>query len=45
MATLRETVPGTELDYVRAALSADYRPLLGDVSRDERFQRRAGVSS
>jgi len=39
MACLREVVPETELDYVRAALSDDYRPLLGDVGRDERFER------
>ncbi|MFL5844229.1 MAG: MMPL family transporter [Solirubrobacteraceae bacterium] len=31
MACLLELVPGTEMDYVRAALSEDYRPLLGDV--------------
>ena len=40
MATLRETVPSTELDYVRAALSEDYRPLLGDVPRGVRVRRR-----
>jgi RND superfamily putative drug exporter len=40
MATLREVVPGTELDYVRAALSDDYRPLLDDIRGDERFARR-----
>ena len=39
MATLREVIPDTELDYVRAALSEDYRPLLGDVGRGERFER------
>ena len=32
MACLIEVVPETELDYVRAALSEDYRPLLGDVA-------------
>lgn len=30
MAALCESVPATELDYVRAALSEDYRVLLGD---------------
>lgn len=40
MATLREAVPGTELDYVRAALSEDYRPLLGDLPRGVREHRR-----
>jgi RND superfamily putative drug exporter len=35
MAVLIEVVPATELDYVRAALSEDYRPLLGDVPRAE----------
>jgi RND superfamily putative drug exporter len=39
MATLREVVPEAELDYVRAALSEDYRPLLGDVQRGDRFSR------
>jgi RND superfamily putative drug exporter len=39
MAALREVVGDDELDYVRAALSEDYRPLLGDVARGERFRR------
>ena len=30
LATLTEALPETELDYVRAALSPDYRGLLGD---------------
>ncbi len=36
-ATLAEAVPATELDYVRAALSADYRPLVGEraAAREE----------
>lgn len=39
MACLLEIVPETELDYVRAALSEDYRTLLGDVTREERIVR------
>jgi uncharacterized protein (DUF2267 family) len=31
MAAVAETIPATELEYVRAALSDDYRPLLGDA--------------
>jgi len=34
MACLLEIVPGTELDYLRAGLSEDYRPLFGDVRRE-----------
>jgi uncharacterized protein (DUF2267 family) len=32
MATVAEMIPATELDYVRANLSEDYRPLLGDAA-------------
>jgi uncharacterized protein (DUF2267 family) len=32
MASLMALLPRTELDYVRAALSQDYRPLFGDVA-------------
>ena len=31
LAALVDTLPQEELDYIRAALSADYRPLLGDA--------------
>ena len=31
LAALVDTLPPEELDYIRAALSADYRPLLGDA--------------
>jgi RND superfamily putative drug exporter len=33
-ACLIEIIPGTELDYLRAGLSEDYRPLFGDVPRE-----------
>ncbi len=32
MATVADLVPQTELDYVRASLTPDYRPLLGDAT-------------
>jgi uncharacterized protein (DUF2267 family) len=33
LTTLAEALPATEVDYVRAALSDDFRPLLGDAPR------------
>jgi len=33
LTTLTEALPETELDYVRASLSADYRALLGEAGR------------
>ena len=33
LTTLTEALPDTELDYVRASLSADYRALLGEAGR------------
>jgi RND superfamily putative drug exporter len=38
LAALADTLPAEELDYIRAALSSDYRPLLGDARSVTREQ-------